>query len=76
MAEANDKIGSRIAEQANVLVREIHAADTTKGTAALLHVHFVTLNALLGMVGELADEVDRLAAEIDNLKGHSEPPVR
>jgi hypothetical protein len=76
MAKAGDKISSRIAKQASVLTREIHAADTTKGTAALLHVHFVTLNALLGMVGELADEVDRLAGEIDSLKGHSEPPVR
>jgi hypothetical protein len=34
------------------------------------------LLALYSVVGGIISAIDLLAAEIDNLKGHSEPPVR
>jgi len=34
------------------------------------------LLALYSVVGGIINAMDLLAAEIDNLKGHSEPPVR
>jgi hypothetical protein len=73
VAEKGQNIGSRIAERVNVLTREIDAVDTTKGTVAVQDAHLAAINALLGMVGELADEVDRLSTEIDSLKGHTHP---
>jgi hypothetical protein len=73
MTESSDYISSSIAERANVLTREIDGIDTAKGTDATLAAHLAAINTLLGMVTDVAAEVDRLSAAIDKLKGHSVP---
>lgn len=70
MVKPDHKIGSRIAERGKVLIRDINAVDTSRGAAAIHDAHLVAINALLGMVGEMADEIDRLTDEITALKPH------